>query len=419
MSKRIKKPQLTGLWHHADFMRLWTGQTISAFGSLITRDALPLTAILVLGATPAQMGLFVAAASLPVLLFGLPAGVWVDRLRRKPIMVATDLLRAFLLVSIPVAALLGRLTIEQLYLVVFLTGILSVFFDVAYHSYLPALVQREQLVEGNSKLGTTSSMAEVAGPAIVGSLVQIISAPLTILIDAISFIFSAIFVGSIRTPEPPSAPTEERQHIWKDAAEGFRAIWHDPLLRPLVRSAVMLNLAFGIVGPVIGLFVLNELGLSPALWGIVISMGGVSSVLGALLAGPASRRFGPGLTIIAALGLAGASTLLIPLAGGPLIVAFAFLAAAQVGDAALAIYNINERSLRQTVTPDHLLGRTSATLHFLSAGVALLGALIGGILGELLGLRTTIAVGAAITILGALWMIFTPFRSRREMSNEQ
>lgn len=181
----------------------------------------------------------------------------------------------------------------------------------------------------------------------------------------------------------------------------------------------MLNLAFGIIGPVIGLYVLNELGLSPALWGIVISMGGVSSVLGALLAGPASRRFGPGLSIIAALGLAGASTLLIPLAGGPIIVAFAFLAAAQVGDAALTIYNINERSLRQTVTPDHLLGRANATLHFLSAGVALLGALIGGILGELLGLRTTIAVGAAITILGALWMCFTPVRSQREMSNER
>lgn len=416
MIRNIKKYRLTGLWHHRDFMRLWAGQSISAFGSLITRDALPLTAILVLGATPAQMALFVAAATLPVLFFGLPAGVWVDRLRRKPIMIATDLLRAFLLVSIPVAALLGRLTIEQLYFIVFLTGILSVFFDVAYQSYLPTLVQREQLVEGNSKLGTTSSMAEVAGPAIVGSLVQIISAPLTILLDAISFIFSAIFVGSIRTPEPPPEPTEERQHIWKDAADGFRAIWHDPLLRPLVRGAVMLNLAFGIIGPVIGLFVLNELGLSPALWGIVISLGGVSSLFGALLARAASQRFGPGPSIIASLALAGASTLLIPLAGGPVAVVFMFLAAAQVGDAALTIYNINERSLRQTVTSDHMLGRVSATLHFLSAGVALLGALIGGILGELLGLRTTIAIGAVITIVGALWMVFTPVRARRSMS---
>src|SRR5687768_14798959 len=410
------QPRLTGLWQHRDFMRLWAGQTISAFGSLVTRDALPLTAIVVLDATPAQMGLFVAAATLPVLLFGLPAGVWVDRLRRKPIMIATDLLRAFLLVSIPVAALLGRLTIEQLYLIVFLTGILSVFFDVAYQSYLPTLVRREELMEGNSKLGTTSSMAEVAGPAIVGSLVQIISAPLTMLIDAISFVFSAIFVGSIRTPERPPAPAGQRHHIWKDAAEGFRTIWHDPLLRPLVRSAVLLNLAFGIIGPVIGLFVLNELGLSPALWGIVISMGGASSVLGALLARAASRRFGPGPSIIASLALAGTSTLLIPLAGGPAALAFLFLAAAQVGDAALTIYNIHGRSLRQTVTPDHLLGRAGATLHFLSAGVALLGALIGGLLGELLGLRATIAIGAGITIVGALWMIFTPVRSRRAMS---
>ena len=411
--------RLTGLWRHADFMRLWVGQTISSFGSMMTRDALPLTAIIVLRATPVQMGLFVAAASLPALIFGLVAGVWVDRLRRRPIMIITDFGQAFLLGTIPVAALLGRLTIEHLYIVVFLTGILSVFFDVAYQSYLPSLVQREHLVEGNSKLGMTSSTAEVAMPTIVGTLVQIITAPLLILIDAVSFIFSAIFLGAIRTPEPHPAPAEERQQIWRDAAEGFRTIWRDPLLRPLVRASVMLHFSYGIIGPVIGLFVLNELGLSPALWGLVISIGGACSVLGAFLAGPASRRIGPGLSIIFSLGLAGATTLLIPLAAGPLAIVFGFLAAAQIGDAVLTIYNINERSLRQTVTPDHLLGRVGATLHFLSAGVAIAGALIGGVLGEIFGLRTTIAVGATVTILAALWMYFTPVRSRREMSNQE
>src|SRR5262249_23335746 len=201
------RPRFGGLWSHHDFMRLWAGQTVSQLGSTVTREALPYTAILALGATPIQMGLLGAAGAAPLLLLGLLAGVWVDRLRRRPVMIAADLGRAVLLLSVPGAYLLGLLRIEQLYVVAALVGVLSVFFDVAYQAFLPSLVQREQIFEGNSKLGMSGSVAEIAGPPLGGTLVQLVGGPVTILLDALSFVFSARSLLRIRAPEPaPAAP---------------------------------------------------------------------------------------------------------------------------------------------------------------------------------------------------------------------
>jgi len=198
--------RFSGLWRHPDFMKLWIGQTVSEFGSRITRDGLPLTAVIVLGATPAQMGLLVALSALPILILGLLAGVWVDRLRRRPIMIAMDVARMVLLLSIPAAALTGRLSMGLLYVVAAVSGVFTLFFDVAYRSVLPSLVERENVLEGNTKLATTDALAEIGGPALAGLLVQVISAPLAIFFDALSFLFSAVSLAMIRKPEPrPSA----------------------------------------------------------------------------------------------------------------------------------------------------------------------------------------------------------------------
>src|SRR5437763_5254338 len=236
LESSIMQLRLTGLWRNADFVKLWIGQTISHAGSGITGVALPLTAVLVLSATPVQMGILNALDGLAVLLIGLFAGVWVDRLRRRPVLIATDLGRALLLGSIPLAAFLHLLRIEQLYIVGALTAILTVFFNVADESFLPALLPQQDLVEGNSKLGASDSLAEISGPAVAGPLVQVLGGPVAILFDAVSFLCSALCIGLIRKPEPPQS-TAQQQSFWLEITEGLRLIMGNPLLRALAGSA--------------------------------------------------------------------------------------------------------------------------------------------------------------------------------------
>lgn len=224
--------KLTGLWRHGDFLKLWTGATISMFGTQITTLALPLTAVLTLQATPAQMGLLRAVHSGTALLAGFFAGVWIDRLRRRPILIGTDLAFAVMAGSIPLAAFLGLLHIEHLYIVVFFTGILTIFSDVAGMAYVPSLVRRGQLVEANSKIQTSNSVASIAGPSLAGVLVQTLTAPIAITFDAVSFVISALFLWRIRAPEPLLAPAAERQSVWAEIAEGLRLVYGNPVLRP-------------------------------------------------------------------------------------------------------------------------------------------------------------------------------------------
>ena len=271
--------------------------TISEFGSAITREALPLAAILVLGAAPAQMGLLGALASVPVLVFGLAAGVWVDRVPRRPIMLAADLGRAVIVGSVPVAAFMGHLTMELLYIVVLLAGTLTVFFNVADQSFLPAVVEREHIVEGNSKLGAAGAVTEIGAPAIAGTLVQLVTAPVAILVDAVSFLFSALFIWRMRTPEPPPVPHEERESGWRDAAEGMRVLLGNPLLRALTGVAAT-DAFFGGFFVLYALYGLRVLGLTPALLGLLVASGGLGSLVGAGLTGRAVRRFGLGKTLL-------------------------------------------------------------------------------------------------------------------------
>lgn len=401
--------RLTGLWREGDFVRLWAAQTVSLFGSGM--GALPFTAILFLQATPFQMAVLTAAGAVPGLAVGLVAGVWVDRLRRRPLLIAADLGRASLLLSIPLAAWFDWLRIEQLYLVGLLTGGLTVLFDVASLAYLPSLVRREALVEANSKMAASASAAEFGAFSIGGWLVQWFGALTAIVIDALTFLGSAVCLAAIRRREPPPARAAASTGVGREMIEGIGAVWREPLLRALAGSAVARELSSGMIGAVILLYGTRGLGLGPGVLGLIFGVGGLTSLLGALAAGRLTRRFGAGPTLIAALLVTVAGTLLIPLARGPALVAALFLLASQlVVDPAWSIADITETSLRQAVTPDRLLGRVHAALRVAGIAALLTGALLAGVLGEAAGLRATLVVGVGVRLLGVVALALSPVR---------
>lgn len=403
-----------GLWRHPDFVRLWAGQTISVFGSLIGRTALHFTAILVLDARPYEVATLLAMGIVPELIVAPFAGVWVDRLRRRPIMIAADVGRAALLATIPATYVLDALTIEQLYVVAFLTGILSICFSIAYQSYLPSLVQRKELLEGNSKLTASDSVAEVGAFGAAGWLVQVFTGPIAILIDAVSFLFSAFFIGRINKGERPPTPKEERAGMLQEAQEGIRTILGNGSLRATLVSEAGNHFAFGIFSAAFGLYVIRVLDFQPGVLGMIYAVGGVSSLVGALFAARAASRLGIGPAMVAGLAVIGASMLLVPLAQGGIVVAAAFLVAQQLGDGGFVVYSINEVTLRQTITPDRLLGRVNSVVEICAHSVLLLGILAGGALGETVGLRATLTFGASAMLLAALWLALSPVRGIRE-----
>jgi predicted MFS family arabinose efflux permease len=401
------------LWRHPDFLKLWTGQTISELGSRITRDGVPMAAVLVLGGSPAQMGFLTAVGAGSVLLFGLVAGVWADRIRRRPILIAADLARAALLATIPIAAFAQRLSMAQLYVVIALAGFCSVFFDVAYQSYLPSLVDRSDLLEGNSKLALSSSIAEIAGPGLTGVLVQLITAPIAILFDALSFVFSAVSVWLIRKPEPDHEAV--LAHDWKqETAAGLRFVFAHPLLRPLACFSMTAFFSFGFLGPLYVLFALRELGLPPAALGAVIAVGGAGSFLGASLASRIASRFGLGRTLVGSIVILVFANALIPLAHGSITMALSFLIVQQLaGDSAVTVFNVNALSLRQTVAPDRVLGRVNAAMQLLTLGIYPLGALFCGLVAQAVGLRATLGLAVAGLAISSLWLIASPLRTLR------
>ncbi len=366
--------------------------------------------MLVLGATPADMGVLTAIGASAMLVFSLLAGVWVDRLRRRPVMIAADLGRAALLATIPLAAALHRLSMAQVYVVVALAGTLTVFFDVAYQSLVPALVTRERLLDSNSKLAATSAAAEVAGPGITGILVQTITAPLAILLDAASFIFSAIMVWSIRSKEPAPEP-QPRENVWAEASAGLRFLNTQPLLRAIARWSVFANFFHSMVGPLYVLYAIRNLSLSPARLGLVIAMGGAGSLAGSALAPRIGRALGTGRTILVSTICIPFALVFIPLAHGPAFAAIAFLVAQQLlGDTAYTTFIVTELSLRQALAPDHVLGRVNAAMQLLSRGMWPLGAIAGGWLASTLGVRPTLFAAAGGVALSWLWLIFSPLR---------
>ena len=406
--------QLRGLWNNPDFMKVWLSHTISNTGNGITGIALPVIAVQVLAATPGQMSVLSALDGIVVLLFGLLAGVWVDRLRRRPVLIVTDLGRALVVASIPAAALTGMLHIGQLYVVAALAALLSVFFSAADVAFFPGLVEARELIEGNSKLGISDALAEIAGPALAGALIAVITAPLSMLVDAFSFLASALFVARIRKPEPPPVVSVEQRSAWHESSEALLYVLKHPLLRVLAGSAGVFNFFGMFFATLYALYVIRILGLAPFLLGLLTAAGGVSALVGAVLTERVVRRLGPGIAIGGGLFLYGCMGLLVPLAHGPVAVVAAILFVSQlVGDVTVSVYLIAELSLRQMLIPHHLSGRASAGILFLTRGVAPPGALLAGILAGAIGIRATLFIAVSGVMMAGLWILLSPVRKVR------
>jgi MFS family permease len=396
------------LWRHGDFQRLWTGQTISEFGSVVTRTAVPLVGLLVLGAGPREMAALVVAAAVAVLLVGLVAGAWVDRLPRRPVLIWTDIVRAILLFWIPVAYAFGLLRMEQLYFVTFVEAALGTLFDSAYRAYLPSLVGRDRLVEGNSKLAISSSIAEVGAPGLAGALVQIVSAPFAVLIDGVSFVISAISLILIRSREI-ARPRGIHAPMAREILEGLSVVRRHALLFPLAASSMTSHFFGSFYGALYSLYLLNDLGLTPFLLGLAISAGGVGSLVGSLFAGRVIRRLGIGRAIVAMFIASSAIGILTPLASGPLFLASLMVFLPQlIGDGLATIEGIARVTLRQEVVPDRLLGRVNATVDVLSHGVSPVGAIVAAVIAESYGVRTGIAIAWLGGAAGVLFLLFSP-----------
>jgi MFS family permease len=409
------------LLRHPDFLKLWTAETVSVFGSQVSALAIPLLAVLTLRVTPFEIALLGAIEMLPFILFTLPAGAWVDRLRRRPIMIAGDLGRAIALATIPVAFALDALTIWQLYVVGFVTGTLTVFFDVSNQSYLPSIVERDQLVDANAKLQVSQSAAQIAGPGIAGYLVGVLTAPFAILVDAISFVLSAVFVFLIRRPEPPvvhpaDAAGERRPSIWSDIRAGLGFVLHHPSLRAIAGGTATSNL-FGSIALATAMIYLADaayLGLSPTTIGIVFAIGNVGALVGALTASRIASRFGLGRTIIGTLALGGLGPLCIAIA--PVAAPVPFLVAGGLaGGFSQMAYNINQVSYRQAICPPRMLGRMNATIRFLVWGTMPIGSIAGGILATAIGVHEAIWIGAILGLTPALFPLLSPVRHIRTM----
>jgi MFS family permease len=397
----------------AEFRKLWLGNLVSAFGTNLTNLALPLTAAVSLRASPVQMGALTAASLLPNLLFGLPAGVIVDRLPRRLIVVVADVGRALLLASIPAAALLGVLGMEQLYAVVFLAAVLDLFFDVAATSLVPLVLGRELLTDGNTALSLNNQVARVVGPSVGGVLVGVLSAPIAIALDAASFVVSAACLAAIRVAEPP-ARRALRAGWWAELIEGLGLVWRDPVLRSIAGASVLGQLGGAVQAPLVVLFMARELGLPPTTLGVVFAAAGLGAVPGSFLARPFAAWLGQGRAVAAGTTLCVVGMLLTPLAAGPRPVLLTTLVAAQLMfGIGVSIYAINQLTLRQLAVPNHLQGRTNATRRFLMFGAAPLGAVASGYLAEAVGLRPGLLVGALLMAAALLWTICSPLWSLR------
>ncbi len=390
--------------HKKDFLKLWTGQTISAIGSRITREGVPLTAVLLLGATPWQMGLLAAASSASILLFSIAAGVIADRMRRRPLMIGTDLARAVLLTSIPLAARFGVLSFDLLLSVAVTAGLLTVQFNIAYQSYLPTLLPADDLFDGNRRLTMSSATAEILGPGITGVLIQAITAPVAILLDALSFVVSAVSLWFIRTPEPESVPAAP-EPLWREASEGARAIARHPVLRALALRSILTYFSGGIFYSLYMLYAIRTLHMTTSVLGFTIALGGVGALTGAWL----TKRlavFAPETTFAAAAVIQSLAQLLIPTAAYVPRFAILCMGVSQlIGDAAFTVYAVNEITVRQRLIDTRLLGRVNGAMQLASGGVLPLGALAGGVLAEQIGIPRTLWVGATGVLLSSLFLL--------------
>jgi len=408
-----------GLLRHPDFLKLWTAETVSQFGTQITLLALPIIAATTLNVTPFEFGLLGTIEFLPFILLSLPAGVWVDRLRRRPILIVGDLGRALTLLSIPIAFAANSLTIWQLYVVGFINGCLTVFFDVAYQSYLPSIVDRDQLVEGNSKLEISRSAAQILGPGFAGILIGALKAPFAILLDALSYLWSAAFVFLIRRPEPPIEPHDEAVHgprpsMRQEIAIGLRYVTGHRWLRAIAATTGISNFFSNVIQAIFILYLVDERGLGPAAIGFAFSIGSVGVLLAALTTNRITARVGVGrMLVVSSIGFSLSG--LIVAAAPPEVIFAAVAAFGFVGGFCSVAWNINQVSLRQAITPPRMQGKMNATMRFIVWGTIPIGAITGGALGNVIGLHPTIWVGAVGGIVAFVPVATSSVRRIRTM----
>jgi Na+/melibiose symporter-like transporter len=408
------------LWRHPDFLKLWAAQSVSSVGARITREGLTFAAVMSLGATPAQIGLLAAFIRGPAIVIGLTAGGVVDRRRRRPLLIGSDIGRAVVLASMPIAAWLHVLTMTQVYVVGGLVAALSVLFDIADHAYLPSLIAREQLVEGNAKLATTDALAEIGGPALYGILFQFLTAPIAIAVNAATYVFSAAALGAIRAQEPPPPPqlAQSQVSIVQDFRAGLAAVLGDPSVRPLLLIATASALFGAFFSSLYIIFALRQLHLSAAMLGATVAVGGVAAMFGASFAAPLIRRLGLGPVFVIGGLIAGAGSLFIPLAhGGPLVGMLMLMLAQLIGDSFGTVSEIAERSLRQSLVATHLLGRVGGVFAVAPGITGIAGAILGGWLGGAIGIRPALFIAAAGLFLASAIGLWSPLlRTRGSVS---
>ena len=404
------------LWGHRDFLLLWGGQTVSEMGSAVTQLALPLTAVVLLKASTLQVGLLTAAATLAFALIALPAGALVDRRPKRGVMIACDAARLVIIASVPAAWAAGVLTMAQLYIVAITTGVCTVFFDVSYQSYLPAILEREQLIDGNGKLGASQAVAQLAGPGLGGGLVGAFGAAGAMAADAVSYLVSVVSLLGMRHRElrKPVKTGDPRPSLRADIAEGLRFVLREPILRKVVACTGTSNLFSSIAVAMDIIFLVRVLHVAPAYTGLVFAVSAVGGIAGGLLAGRLGQRIGTARIIwvsilvfgvpafVPALAEPGWSVILVPIG-----FACTFFSA--------VVYNVAQVSYRQAITPPRLMGRMNAAVRWIVWGTMPLGGVIGGALGTAIGIRSTLLIGLLGSWLAGLWVYFSPLRRMRDI----
>ncbi len=398
------------LWRHANFLRFWSANIISDFGSGINFLVLPIIGAVTLEASAVQMGYLSAAGTLPYLLFGLPVGAFVDQLRKRPLLILADLGRLILIATLPIATLLGQLTWPHLILVTFLGGCLTLLADVAEEAFLPGLISRDNLVEGYSKLSASNSVIELSGPALAAGLIELLTAPIALIIDAASFLVSSILLGTIQIDEPVPQSVAERLSFWQQIRQGLSFIRHHTQLRPMLLNNSTMQLFGGMVDALLIIYLL-QLGLPATFVGVIFSVGSLAGLGAAAWGRRAAKRFGLGRMVVLGSLLIGVGALARPLAfGSPWLAGAILLLGQLVSGFGNTVYNIGYDSLAQSLTPDELLGRVNATGLFIGFGALPVGALLGGLFGEWLGLRTAVAISSTGLLLSVLWVYFSPLQ---------
>jgi MFS family permease len=401
---------------NADFTRLWAGETVSLIGNQVTQFTMPLVAVLTLNATVLEVGVLNSMRFVPVLLLSVFAGVWLDRRRRRPVLIVCALGNAGLIGLVPVAAATGHLSIGLLYAVQGLVGTLNMIFDVGALSYVPFLVDRKQLPHANARLQASTAVAGFSGPGLAGLLVGLITAPVTLSVDAASYLASAIGLISVRRREPAPEPPPHDFSVWGSIAEGFRTVFGSRLLRALITQSTVLNLFYGSFFVIFMVYAIRTVHLSPLELGIVMGASAVGGLAGALLATRARKALGYGKAMaVTTIGVS-ASLLIILIPRHASVLTVVIMVAAQLGyGASISAFNVNAITLRQVVTPTRLLARMNATYRMLIWGAPLLGAVMGGLLGSAVGLRDAVVISLFAMTSPTLWIFFSPVFRLEEM----